>query len=511
MENINAINNKEDSLEIIHLFGKKIMQNIYKRKISKKKNLKNYKKIINNIKIYIYFILFISILLSLLLLLSFKFLNRNNKIKNKFYDIFPKTNLNNDKVSFNITDVFKARHLFISEDNLTNEYIRYIRPINEEEEKNYSQISNEDIQPEEFWNTKRPNQYSYEEYFKLNFEEKLINPEEKFEPTNDPLISVIVPSYNKENIIMKTIRSIQNQSLKNIEIIIIDDCSTDNSKEKFKILLETDQRIRMITHLKNMGLWKSTLHGFLYSRAKYLILFDMGDFYTDNYVLEDAYNLVQKYQLDSLKFGFLKTTSESRPYSYIDMKMTFPNELRKIFYGEKYFDVTTYMYGTIWNRLFRANVLMKGLYLLDHYILNAYKNLWEDRWYNTLINKVSKRNLMINRPGYLYIKTYGEGTLKPGDRAYNFKKIKEFINFWIFDLELLPKQDNKKSVIDNLRNFNKNNNRYFGVIMNLNYLIEKFEPYEHLLTVLIDDPFVKNEDKQFVKDLYNQYKQKFFK
>ena len=42
---------------------------------------------------------------------------------------------------------------------------------------------------------------------------------------------------------MKTIRSIQNQSLKNIEIIIIDDGSTDNSKEKFKILLETDPRI----------------------------------------------------------------------------------------------------------------------------------------------------------------------------------------------------------------------------------------------------------------------------
>jgi len=64
----------------------------------------------------------------------------------------------------------------------------------------------------------------------------------------------------------------------------------------------------------------------------------------------------------------------------------------------------------------------------------------------------------------------------------------------------LPKQDNKKSVIDILRDFNKNNNRYFGVRINLNYLIGKFEPYEHLLTVLIDDPFVKNEDKQFVKD-----------
>lgn len=77
------------------------------------------------------------------------------------------------------------------------------------------------------------------------------------------------------------------------------------------------------------------------------------------------------------------------------MKMTFPDEYRKIFYGEKYFDVTNYNYGTIWNRLFRANVLIKGLYILDHYILNAYKNMWEDRWHNTLINKFSRSNLMI--------------------------------------------------------------------------------------------------------------------
>ena len=235
----------------------------------------------------------------------------------------------------------------------------------------------------------------------------------------------------------------------------------------------------------------------------------MGDFYMDNYILEDAYNLVIKYQLDSLKFGFFRTSSERMPYSYVNMKKTFPDEYTKIFYGEKNFDVTSVDYGSIWNRLFRANVLIKGLYLLDHYILNAYKNMWEDRWQNSLINKYSRSSLMINRPGYLYIKGRGEGTLRAGNSAINFKTIKEFIYFWIFDLELLPKSDNKKSVINTLRDFNKLYNRYFGVRINLSYLNQPFVPYEHLLNVLIEDPYVIEEDKQFVNDLYNQYKQKF--
>ena len=51
---------------------------------------------------------------------------------------------------------------------------------------------------------------------------------------------------------MKSIRSIQNQSFKNIEIIIVYDFSTDDSKNVFEYLLETDPRIRIFSNLKNM-------------------------------------------------------------------------------------------------------------------------------------------------------------------------------------------------------------------------------------------------------------------
>ena len=219
-------------------------------------------------------------------------------------DIFPKIN-SNETIS-NIENLFQSRELFINDNNITNEYIHFIRPINEAQEKNnIREKKYENIKPYGFWKNPRPNQYNRTEFYNLCRKEQLLDIQ-KNEYSNKPVISVIVKSYNKGKDILKSIRSIQNQSIKNIEIIIVDDGSTDNSKEKYKLLLKSDPRIRIFYHLKNMGIWRTCLDGFLYSKSKYFIYFDMEDSYTDNYVLEDAYNLTEKYELDSVRFLLLE-------------------------------------------------------------------------------------------------------------------------------------------------------------------------------------------------------------
>ena len=122
------------------------------------------------------------------------------------------------------------------------------------------------------------------EFIKICNSERLINANiSKLE--KNPSISIILPSFNKEKDLMKSIRSIRSQTFTNIEIIIVDDCSTDNSNKYYKYLLETDLRIRVFFHLKNMGVWRSRLDGFLYSKGKYIFHFDTGDLFEDNYVL----------------------------------------------------------------------------------------------------------------------------------------------------------------------------------------------------------------------------------
>jgi cellulose synthase/poly-beta-1,6-N-acetylglucosamine synthase-like glycosyltransferase len=92
-----------------------------------------------------------------------------------------------------------------------------------------------------FYNFKnRTDKLNYKEFIKLCNSERLIKTNISKSEKN-PSISVILPSFNKEKDLMKSIKSIQNQSLKNIEIIIVDDCSTDNSSKYYKFLIKQIQ------------------------------------------------------------------------------------------------------------------------------------------------------------------------------------------------------------------------------------------------------------------------------
>ena len=220
----------------------------------------------------------------------------------KFIEILPRISLEKDYFP-NLKEIFKSKKLYINDADLTNEYIRFIKPINENEEKKYKKIGKEkDIKFDENFFKKRKDQYDFKEFGKICSQEKLID-SNIIKNNNRPLISIIIPTYNKELTLMKSVRSIQNQSLKNIEIIILDDCSTDKTKQIEKRLLETDSRVRIFHHLKNMGVWRSRIDGFLYSNSKYVIQFDPGDIYEDNYVLEDLYNIISKYNIDSIKMS----------------------------------------------------------------------------------------------------------------------------------------------------------------------------------------------------------------
>ena len=94
--------------------------------------------------------------------------------------------------------------------------------------------------------------------------------------TND-LISVIMSSYNSEKTIRRCIFSILNQDYKNLEFLIVDDCSTDNSLSIIKKLGENDKRIKIIENKKNIGLTKSLNKLLKISKGKFIARQDSDD------------------------------------------------------------------------------------------------------------------------------------------------------------------------------------------------------------------------------------------
>ena len=484
--------------------------NIYKFKT--KLQSCNIKKITISLLIIIFFLFVILVVLKVYFrknihCLTKIFIKSDKIILKSIEEMLPLINITGNLTIANKSQIFESRRLFINENNISYKYIKYIRPIDEDSEKNYRQPLFPYLSFENYPNETRIDQMTVKEFYKINQAEKLIDTQKYF-PSENPLISIILPVYNKQNELLKSLRSIQNQSFKNIEIIIIDDCSTDNITYLLEELFENEPRIRLFKHLKNMGVWRTRMDGFLYSKGKYILHFDPGDLYADNYVLEDSYELITKYNLDSVKFSFSKTresiglgiTEEFEP-----MKL-YPPRHRQIIYGRPDYNVNELGYGTIWNRLVRANIFVKGLELVDEYILNAYKNLWEDMWWNDLVDRVSFGNLIVNRLGYIYLYTHqGAGEPKIKTSNQRDRTIREFILFWFFDYQLLPKNDDKKKIINTLKNYNTDGNTFCRLPMNVVFLKDRFFIYERLLNLLINDPYVSEEDKKLVNEIYSKY------
>ena len=124
-------------------------------------------------------------------------------------------------------------------------------------------------------------------------------------------VSVIIPTYNRGNLIYKSIKSVLNQTYKNLEIIVVDDGSTDNTKEEIEKIV--DEKIRYIKLLKNSGASNARNIGIKESTGKYLTFVDSDDILYPNKIEIQVKNMINKNSnLDFCKINVINNSS----YSY---------------------------------------------------------------------------------------------------------------------------------------------------------------------------------------------------
>lgn len=95
---------------------------------------------------------------------------------------------------------------------------------------------------------------------------------------NKPKVSIIIPVFNVEKFIARAIKSCINQSLTDIEIIIVDDKSNDKSMDIARTLAMRDNRIKIVYNAYNSGTFVSRNNGFLHANADYIMFLDADDF-----------------------------------------------------------------------------------------------------------------------------------------------------------------------------------------------------------------------------------------
>lgn len=130
-----------------------------------------------------------------------------------------------------------------------------------------------------------------------------------------PKVSVIIALYNKEKYIKKCIKSLLNQTLKDIEIIVVNDCSTDKSLDIVKSF--DDKRIKVVINKKNKGIGITRNIGVSKATGEYIGFVDADD-YVEKDMYEKYYNYAKENNLDLLTSDYFKIINNKKEYFKVD-------------------------------------------------------------------------------------------------------------------------------------------------------------------------------------------------
>jgi len=117
-----------------------------------------------------------------------------------------------------------------------------------------------------------------------------------------PKVSVIIPVYNVEKYLKEALDSVVNQTLKDIEIICVDDCSLDNCPEILDEYASKDSRVKVIHLEENGGAGRARNIALNIAKGEYIMLLDADDWYS-HYACELAYNKIKQNDNDLAFFG----------------------------------------------------------------------------------------------------------------------------------------------------------------------------------------------------------------
>ena len=290
-----------------------------------------------------------------------------------------------------------------------------------------------------------------------------------------PIISVVITNYNYGKFLNKSIRSVIAQTYKNIEIILIDDCSTDNSKDIYE---EFNKKIKIIEHEKNKGIVETRNEAIDVTKGDFLCFLDADDYFDDDYI-ENLYRVLIKNEADIVypNWRLFGNTNEKFIFDEFDEKklqlqeihITPSSLVRKS--GIKNLRFESKKVAEDWDFFVRLSLLGVKFKVADNVFINyqiksdsrgsRHKEIEDIKLFLDILNKIRKENKEI-----------------VSNEEFLLSKLK--IKFDVIDKLISALNDEKKSNIDKdiiIRDRNK-------AIRDLNKAIEEITQSKTYKTAL---------------------------
>lgn len=125
-----------------------------------------------------------------------------------------------------------------------------------------------------------------------------------------PLVSIILPTFNREKLIKKSVESVLSQTYKNLELVVIDDFSSDSTPDVLSQYQRDDQRVKVIRNGENIGFVRSLNKGIKQANGFYVARIDDDDFWCDKQKLEKQVNFLENNPDYALAGGGVVKTDE---------------------------------------------------------------------------------------------------------------------------------------------------------------------------------------------------------
>jgi glycosyltransferase involved in cell wall biosynthesis len=151
----------------------------------------------------------------------------------------------------------------------------------------------------------------FREYISFNNQGALL-PERKFQKNEKPKVSIVIPMYNEEKNVIQIIRSIQNQSLQEIEIVCVNDNSNDKTLSILNSLKEIDPRILIINNKINRGVLYNRIYGAMESNGEYVTFVDADDCICNINIFKIAYETATKNHKEKIDIVHYQTCGATK-------------------------------------------------------------------------------------------------------------------------------------------------------------------------------------------------------
>ena len=297
--------------------------------------------------------------------------------------------------------------------------------------------------------------------------------------SQNPKISAIIPIYNNAEKIGLTVHSIQKQNLIDIEIIIIDDNSEDNSIKTIEQFQQEDPRIKLLKNKNNRGILYTRSIGVLNSKGKYIFPINSGDVFIND-IFNICYDEAELNFLDIVEFSgynFSNSTTSPTPIQKFlnhknDGKIIMQPKLFNFIYREKK-DRTGYdiIDEIIFGKCIKSSLYKNAINLLNFFIFTEKLFFYESQVINFGLFKNANSFKFINIKGIIHLhkkkiindeNQFFHDKLKYAMSLYKITQNSKTVKIAIFEFEnalnLYPpdiNEDNKKLVNDAFKEINE--------------------------------------------------------